>query len=610
LEISGVLAAVSQATVSTIEFEGRGSLASGSRAIHAEGNATLAGLNAKAGKPGQEWDAAAQTVSFDMSADYTSAEKETSGNVTATVRVDKPRARGPAGELYELAALQLENLAATLHENRISFKLARVALGETAFAGSGVISLPAQHRESAANDALGYDVAFDFAKVALDELAAIVPALAAYKPSGELALSVTAKGRVGATPSAATCKAQLKQVGFSHPGMSAPIHNAVGTADIALFSEKEYARVTGLTFSLGASRCDVEANLDRVRIPQGTFKVALDSLDMEQLMPQKPAGAKKAAPPEQSARAAQPPQSPLQQARLAGEITLGEGKYKTVTFGNTTVSMSLKDGTVAVDQMSSDLCGGKLNGAAKVSSAFQQPALSSTIAVQAVDIAPLLALSERAKGMVEGAVSGKFTVNLPDLKSRELLDVVTLDGSVEMPHGQFTGFDLARKLADISRLAGVSELGPENTVFQDLAAQFALADGTAKLSSLRMVLQHFDVQGTGTYALDKSLNMRAQAVLSEELSAKNRGSDVQTFFENAERRIVVPFIATGTVPQIKVTLDAKRVTERALDRGKEKLKEEIIEEIVGKQKPGEEEKPEEKLIRDVGGAVLDRILKR
>jgi hypothetical protein len=31
---------------------------------------------------------------------------------------------------------------------------------------------------------------------------------------------------------------------------------------------------------------------------------------------------------------------------------------------------------------------------------------------------------------------------------------------------------------------------------------------------------------------------------------------------------------------------------------------------VGKKKPGEEEKPEEKLIRDVGGAVLDRILKR
>jgi hypothetical protein len=144
-------------------------------------------------------------------------------------------------------------------------------------------------------------------------------------------------------------------------------------------------------------------------------------------------------------------------------------------------------------------------------SAFEQPAVSGTVAAQDVDISPLLALSERAKGMVEGNVSGKFTFNVPDLDPAQLLKVMKLDGSVEMPRGQFTGFDLARKLGDISQMSGVSEVGPENTVFRDLAAEFALAGGTANLTSMQMALKHFDVQGAGTYSLDKSVNMRAEA---------------------------------------------------------------------------------------------------
>ncbi len=570
LDIAGLLSQLSKATVGSVEFQGKGSLTAGSRAIRAHGKATVAGLNATAGMTDKEWDVAAETVSFDMSADYTSAENVTTGEATATVRVNKPRARGPAGETYELAALQLENLAATLRDNRISFKLARFAFGETAFAGSGVISLPAP----------------------------------------ELALSVTAKGEAGGAPSAAICKAQLKRVGLSPPGIGVPIQDAIGTADISLFSEKEYARITGLTFSLGGTRCEVEADLDRVRIPQGTFKVGLDNLDVEQLMPRKTAGATTAARPADTARAAAPSQSPLKQARLTGDITLDKGKYKTVTFGNAAVSVGLRDGAVVVDRLKTELCGGTVDASAQVLSAFERPAISGTMAVQTVDIVPLLALSERAKGMVEGSVSGKFTLNIPSLDPPQLLNTMKLNGNVAMPRGQFTGFDLARKLEEVSRLAGVSEAGPENTVFRDLAAEFTLADGTATVSAMRMTLEHFDVQGNGTYSLDKSVNMRAEAILSEQLSAKNRGSNVQTFFENKDRRIVVPFIATGSVPQIKVTLDAKRVSERALEKGKEKLKEEILKEVIGKKKPEEEEKPEEKLIRDVGGAVLDRILKR
>jgi hypothetical protein len=73
--------------------------------------------------------------------------------------------------------------------------------------------------------------------------------------------------------------------------------------------------------------------------------------------------------------------------------------------------------------------------------------------------------------------------------------------------------------------------------------------------------------------------------------------------------VVVPFVASGKLPRIRVMLDMERVSKRALRRGRDRLKEEILEEIVGKRKPGEKERPEEKLLRELGTQLLDQILK-
>lgn len=610
LNLAGLHQAMSKAEVGKFKFEGNASLKAGSTAINVKGKTTVSKLSATTGTEGSQWDVAAEELFLDLSGDYHTGEQKAAGEATVTVRVEKPSAKGPGGDMYALSTVRLDKATSVLRDNELSFDLPEVVLGKTVFRASGTGTLPQPDR-SGKNNVLGYDAKVDCDKLSLDELAALVPALSTYSPSGELALSVAAKGRAGQAPSALTCKVQFNKVGFAHPKMGVPVQNLVGTADASLFTEKESARIKEFAFSLGGTQCKVEADLDGVRVPKGTFSVSLDNLDVEKLLPPKRA---EPAPTKPSGEPAAPrtkaSESPLKQARVQGEITVGSGKYKTVTFANTKLNVSLKDGALTVQEIASDLCGGKINGSTKIASLLEQPAVAGTMAAQGVDIEPLLALSERAKGMAEGNVSGRFTFDAPHLDQARLLKTLKLSGNVEVPRGQFTGFDLARKLGNISQLAGVSEIGPENTVFRDLTAEFALADATATVSSMRMAVEHFDVACSGTYRLDKSVNMRAEAIVSEELSAKNRGSDAQTFFENEERRIVVPFLATGTVPSVKVTLDMRRVSERALDKGKERLKEELLKEVVGKKKPGEKEKPEEKLLREIGGSLIDGILKR
>jgi len=609
LNLVGLHPSVSKAAVGKFEFDGSGSLAAGSTAINVEGKATVSELSATAGTEGSQWDVAAETVFVDLSGDFRFGEERTAGEATVTVSVEKPRANAPSGDAYAFSTVRLDKATSVLRDSELSFDLPEVVIGQTVLRGSGTLALPRPDR-TGESGALGYDARADCDKLSLDELAALVPALSTYNPSGDLALSVAAKGESGQAPSALTCRVQFKKVGFAHPQIAVPVQNVVGTAEVSLFTEKEFAKITKFAFSLGGTRCEIDADLDGVRVPTGTFSVSLDNVHVEKLLPPKRAEPAPTKPPGGPECPRNSSESPLKEASVQGAITIGSGKYKTVTFGNTKVTVSLKDGALEVRDVSSDLCDGKMSGSIEIAYLLEQPAVTGTIAAQDVDIEPLLALSERAKGMVEGHLSGRFTFDAPRLDPALLPKTLKLNGNAEVPHGKFTGFNLARKLGNTSQLAGVSEIGPENTVFRDLTAEFALADGTARVSSMRMAVDHFDVVCSGTYRLDKSVNMRAEAIVSEELSAKNRGSDVQTFFENEDRRIIVPFIATGTLPRVKVTLDMRRVSERALDRGKERLVEEILEEVVGKRKPGEKERPEERIIREIGGALLDEILKR
>lgn len=605
LNAAGLHPSLAKATVGSFEFEGAGSLATGSAIVKAKGKTTVSNLSATSSVQGKRWDISAPKLLFDIAADYDASDTTRAGEATVTLSIEKPVAKSSGGDSYSVSSVRVEKAHATMRQNDVSFELPSVALGTTAFKASGKVVLP-QQSEAASQKAIAYDVAFDFENVSLNDLAATVPALASYRPSGNLSMNVAAKGATDKGPSVVKASATFKNVGLTHPAIAAPIQNLVGTADVSMFTEKEFAKLTGVAFSLGGAQVKVDANLTGVRVPVGSFKVTMDNLDVDQLLPKKGAETKPApAPPAQPKPAGD---SPLKRANVQGEIAIGKGRYKGVELANTGLVLIMKDGAITADKIRSELCGGKVNGSVKVASAFEQPAVVGNLAVDAVDIESLLTMSEGGKGMMKGKLSGSFNFDVPRFDPAQLMKLLKLNGKVSVPQGEFTGFDLARKLETISQLTGISQLGPENTVFRDLTAQFSFANEEATISSSRMALQNMDVTCAGTYRLDKTVNMRAEAILSEQLSAKNRGSDVQTYFENADRRIVVPFIATGTVPGIKVMLDMKRASERAIQRGTEKLKERILDEIGGKKK-SEQQKPEEKALREIGGQLLDRVLK-
>ncbi len=606
LALAGLHPAVSKVNVGSFEFDGKGSLAAGSTVADVQGKTTLSKLSATAGTGEGRWDVDIEKLLLDLAADCDLDEEKRAVNATISLNLDSVGARGAGGKAYSVPAFRIDKAVAKLLDNEVSFTLPNVALGKTAFNGSGKVTLPEQGD-------LAYDVAFDFGNVALDELAGIVPEIAAYKTSGNLSLSVAARGTGGQMPSTLKSKLDFKNVGVAPPQLGLPVKNLVGTADVTLSTKEESAKLTGLAFSMGGTKVQVGADLNSLRVPKGSFTVSADNIDVEKLMPPKQEQPEPAARRPAAEKPAQPKapadESPLKGADLSGKITVGKGRYKTVEFGNTEVAFRLKDGAVTVNRLYSAVSGGEVDGSVKAAKVFEQPALSGKMALKDIDIKPLLALSESAKGMVEGRVSGNLQFDAPRLDPERMLKRLKANGNVTVPRGQFNGFDLAKKLESVSQMSGVSELGPENTVFRDLTVDFAVANEQATISSMAMKLENFDVGCSGTYGLDKSLDMRAQAILSEQLSAKNRGSDVQSYFENEEGRVVVPFVASGTLPRVSVKLDMERVSKKAVEKGVEKLREEIMEEIVGKKEPGEEEKPEEKLLREVGTQLLDQILK-
>ncbi|MCK5558741.1 MAG: AsmA family protein, partial [Candidatus Hydrogenedentes bacterium] len=313
LDLAGLHPAVSGVQVGSFEFDGKGSLTAGSTVVNVRGKATASMLSATAEVQGSQWDFDAEKLLLDVAAEYSNGGEKGAANATITFNLDKAGARGAGGKAYSIPAFRIDKAVAKLLDNEVSFKLPNVALGKTAFNGSGKVTLPEQGE-------LAYDVAFDFGDVSLDELAGIVPDIAAYSPSGNLSLSVAAEGKGGQVPSVLRGKADFKNVSFVHPKIAFPIQDLVGTADFSVFGQKEFAKLTGLVFSMGATKVDVSADLNSVRVPKGSFAINVDDLDVEKLMPPKQKQAKPAArPTEEPAQPKAPAaESPLKGADLSG----------------------------------------------------------------------------------------------------------------------------------------------------------------------------------------------------------------------------------------------------------------------------------------------------
>ena len=130
------------------------------------------------------------------------------------------------------------------------------------------------------------------------------------------------------------------------------------------------------------------------------------------------------------------------------------------------------------------------------------------------------------------------------------------------------------------------------------------------IPALAANLRHFDLGGEGAVGFDRRMDILLSAVLSEELSQKNRGKDLQKAFEDDAGRIVVPFYIRGRFPEAKINIDLAAVASRAAQRSMEEFGRKAIErlrESLGRDESETEEPEKEPDRQRPAGSRLEEI---
>jgi uncharacterized protein involved in outer membrane biogenesis len=358
-------------------------------------------------------------------------------------------------------------------------------------------------------------------------------------------------------------------------GIRALFADTIDIREIAVSQARPAGAQNGLTFDLTASvlgdRLDVgslliktptsaitgRGVLNSIANLDGTFDVASDRLDLNELFALGSALAPPAGPG--SGRAQPARSSPM---HLVVKTTAPRVRFGAYEFSDLSTTIEVVPSRFTLDGLKLGLFGGTFAGAVRADTRQALPMLNLTGALTNVDVAVLLTLTGSA-GAIPGRLAARLALPGAGSDSATLLRSAngTIDATVK--HGTIPRLDLVRTV--VLAFGKPSGAAPEGsgTAFEQMAGHFALSRGTLRSEDLRFRARDFDAAGRGTLAIESgAVDSRADVVLSRELTAQ-AGTDLRRYAQE-DGRVVVPATVGGTLTSPTVFIDVAAAAKRAL----------------------------------------------
>ena len=246
--------------------------------------------------------------------------------------------------------------------------------------------------------------------------------------------------------------------------------------------------------------------------------------------------------------------------RVTATITAQRGRLAGVALARLEGKVVAEGGQIAIDPLSFDVFGGRHNG-------WLDAQLGDTLQVRVgaslsnIDVAQLAAFGN-APDAITGRLTGSGRFGARGRDMRSVLASARGVGEVVIKGGSMQGLDIVRTVIRFfGRPTTEEPAGGER--FDELAGNFALANGVVRSDNLTLRAADFDVFARGTLTLDtKALDGRADLALSEALSAQ-AGRDLYRY-TRAGTRVVLPATIGGTVARPRVGIDAAAALQRGI----------------------------------------------
>jgi AsmA protein len=409
---------------------------------------------------------------------------------------------------------------------------------------------------------------------ALDGWEKIIPAIARYRLSGEMALKATVRGQAGkgAAPQIQG-SLTLKKVSAKPPDFP----TAIEDIDTRIDFTGQRADIKDMTLGLGKSKIRLAAAIEKFSPLSITYKISTPALW--------PADYSAALPEDRKADVIRNLQSQGQITVAGGNVTYqgtlssADGTLYNVAYKGLDSKLSVADKVANIRGLKVDALAGTVQLDGQYS--FKEPTAQFAVAskVQNIDVKELYtALDVKAERDIRGRMNADMKLAGSGKNWEEIKPTLRGQGEAELLQGALLNFNIAEAaLGGVTGIPGLSNafspalrkkypetFTAKDTEFKELKTNFEIADGRINIQDLRMAAAEFSTRGKGWADFTRRVDFRTTVAFSQRLSADMSQSarEIKYLF-NEQGQLEIPIALTGKMPNVKPKPDTNYLAQMA-----------------------------------------------
>ena len=265
---------------------------------------------------------------------------------------------------------------------------------------------------------------------------------------------------------------------------------------------------------------------------------------------------------------------------LTGNVSVAEGRVRTLDFRQMTADLNLFQGILTTTQQMT-LYGGSYQGAVRVDLTPSEPSYTLDAKFAGLDVGQVINDLTPTKDVLLGALDTDMRLSGQGFTWEGVNKTLSGHGNVKITQAQLTAFDLLPKLVqllqNVGGLAGLTVPSAwEHDPFRTIEGDWRLHQGKLLTDHLRLRGEGIEVLLKGYVGLDQSIDYAGDLFLPAQLIGL-RGAPTVLRNDNAGR-VILPFTVKGTVaaPQIAFAENA------LVDLAKEELVDTVRKRLGGK----------------------------
>ncbi len=255
----------------------------------------------------------------------------------------------------------------------------------------------------------------------------------------------------------------------------------------------------------------------------------------------------------------------LQRATGNGNINVGTLTYDNLVLTNVQSKVTINRGVITASPLTANLYTGTETGSVTIDTRTNPSTISMNTKLQHVDANGLLSSVSSAKNMLYGLLASNANARFQAASAEDITRTLNGTLSINLTNGKFTKLDIMNQLASVGKFLNANATANKGfTDIQSVTGTFNVVNGVAQTNDLKAVLSGATLASQGTINMvNNTVNMKANAVLSKEMSGSVGGNGVggmmQTALANKNGELVIPVLITGSLDSPHVAPDMESV---------------------------------------------------